>query len=111
QSELRVRGSGWLHNPSVFGRLGRVCYRQRKLVVAAWLLIVLASLPLIPSIPRLLKPGGFADPTLEAQRAEALLQREVGDRDSLVAVFEPTDRSGRADDPAFLAAVERPLAP
>ncbi|HEY3111524.1 MAG TPA: MMPL family transporter, partial [Chloroflexota bacterium] len=95
----------------MFRRLGRSCYRRRRLVVAAWLLLLLASLPLIPSIPRLLKPGGFADPTLESQRAQSVLQREVGDRDSLVAVFEPADRSGRADEPAFLADIERTLAP
>jgi uncharacterized membrane protein YdfJ with MMPL/SSD domain len=95
----------------VFGRLGRVCYRRRKLVVAAWLLLLLATLPLTPSIPRLLKPGGFADPSLESQQTQALLQHEVGDRDSLLAVFEPTDPQVRADDSIFLAAVERTLAP
>jgi RND superfamily putative drug exporter len=94
----------------MFGRLGLLCYRRRRLVVAAWLALVLASLPLVPSIPGLLKPGGFADPTLESQQAQALLAREVGERDSLVAVFQPADLTP-ADDPAFLAAVDATLAP
>ncbi len=97
----------------MFCALGRFAYSRRKLIVLAWLVVVALGLPLIPGLPRLLKPGGFSDPTLEAQRAADVMARELGDRGaSLVVVFPVAGTPFQnADDPAFLDAADAALAP
>src|SRR5262245_41031246 len=62
----------------VFVSLGRLVYRFRMPIVGAWLLLGLASLPLAPQLPRILKAGGYGDPRLESQRAAEMLGSALG---------------------------------
>src|SRR5688500_13778005 len=82
----------------MFAALGRFAYRRRWAIVAAWLVLVLAGLPLLPSLPGLLKPGGFENPAMESARAGAVLRDELGQRGSvLVAVFRSSDARAVAE--------------
>jgi RND superfamily putative drug exporter len=93
----------------MFLLLGRACYRYGKLVLAAWLILVAASLPLLPGLPGRLSPGGFESPSLESQRAARALAEDLGERGAnVIAIFTP--QSGPADDPAFLDQVDAQLA-
>src|SRR5688500_7971449 len=88
----------------MFAALGRFAHRRRWAIVAAWVALVLAGLPLLPSLPGLLKPGGFENPSMESARAGAALRDELGQRGSvLVAVFR--NGHGRGSSPEFVRAV------
>jgi RND superfamily putative drug exporter len=88
----------------MFAALGRLTYRHRWPIVALWLLAVLLGLPLLPSLPGLLKPGGFENSSMESSRAGAVLRDDLGQRGSvLVAVFRNVH--GRAAAPEFLRAI------
>ena len=98
----------------MFRALGRHSYRHRRAVIVLWLLVVLVGLPLIPGLPRLLKPGGFSDPNLESERARQIVEDSLGQRGAyLVAIFQirPGEQWTSADDPRFFDAIEKQLAP
>ncbi len=71
-----------------FDRLGRFVARRAWWVVGAWVLVVLAALPLAPQVPGQLSAGGFILDDLESARAKSLLEAELGSPPSaLVVVF------------------------
>ena len=61
----------------MFHSLGLFAYRRRYLVIAAWIVVLCASLPLLPRLHSVLHGGGFANGTSEADRALALLQSDL----------------------------------
>ena len=87
-----------------FERLGRFVARRARLVIGAWAVLLLLSLPLAPQVPGALSAGGFILDDLESARAKALLEDELGAPPSaLVVVFSsPTLEAGT---PAFELAV------
>ncbi|HEV8638189.1 MAG TPA: MMPL family transporter [Chloroflexota bacterium] len=88
----------------MFAALGRFAYRRRWLIVALWLVVVLVGLPLLPSLPARLRPGGFSNRSLEAERAFDAVRNDLGQSGSvLVALFPSAEK--RAGDPAFLEGV------
>jgi putative drug exporter of the RND superfamily len=88
----------------MFAALGRLTYRHRRLIVGLWLLAGVIGLPMLPSLPALLKPGGFENSSMESARAGALLRDDLGQRGSvLVAVFR--NGHGRASTAEFLRAI------
>ena len=93
----------------MFEWLGGFVYRRRWLIVIIWALAGLASLPLAPGLPNILKAGGYGDPSLESQRASALLSQALGQQAStLIVVFHSDSLS--VDDPRFLAAAQAAVA-
>ncbi|HVB97235.1 MAG TPA: hypothetical protein VNG11_05850, partial [Chloroflexota bacterium] len=93
----------------MFEWLGGFVYRRRWLIVIIWALAGLASLPLAPGLPKILKAGGYGDPSLESQRASALLSQALGQQAStLIVVFHSDSLS--VDDPRFLAAAQAAVA-
>jgi RND superfamily putative drug exporter len=90
---------------SVFLTFGRFIYRHRWPVVLTWLIVGLASLPLAPTLPRYLKAGGYADDTLESQRAGELLASALGWKASSLIVIFHSD-SLTTDDPRFFEAAD-----
>ncbi len=70
----------------LFARLGRFVVRRRWLVVAIWVVILLAAVPLAPRVVGVLRAGGFILDDLESARAKALLQAELATPPSAVVV-------------------------
>ena len=87
---------------------GRTTYRFRWPIALAWLLALVAALPLLPALPGRLRAGGFADPNLPASRAQATLERELGLPANGAAVFYVSSDRPYAD-PAVRAAVSASL--
>lgn len=90
----------------MFESFGRLVYRFRWSIVVAWALLALASLPLAPGLPGILKAGGYGDPELESERASALLAEKLGWQSSTLIVVFHSDAL-TVDDPRFLAATSR----
>jgi putative drug exporter of the RND superfamily len=85
---------------TVFERLGRVAYRRRWQIVAAWAVLLLVALPLAPRASGALHAGGFNLADLESSRARAELHDELGLPESaLVLVYSST--TVRAGEPEF----------
>src|SRR5262245_49738394 len=83
-----------------FERLGRWCARHRRLVVGAWLAVVILAIPLAIRAPDALRAGGFISPDLESARAKALLETEIGVAQAAVVVVLHSEAT-RAGEPAF----------
>jgi putative drug exporter of the RND superfamily len=94
----------------MFYRIGRFSYHHRWLVIAIWLLCLLASAPLIPRLTNVLEVGGFSNPNIEAARARALLEEDIASfaPSTLVVIFESDALV--ATDPAFAAEADAALA-
>ena len=72
----------------MFDRIGRLSSRFRWWVIAAWGVLMLAALPILPSIEAPLKVGGFSSEGAEGARTTALLERELDySPSSLVLVY------------------------
>src|SRR5215217_3892805 len=84
-------------------------YRHRKSVIAAWLILFIASVPFLPRAEEPLKVGGFSSDKTEAARARAVLERELRFSPSTVVVIFESDTM-LATDPAFLAKTREALA-
>ncbi|HEY6056858.1 MAG TPA: MMPL family transporter, partial [Candidatus Limnocylindrales bacterium] len=88
-----------------FERLGRLAYRRRWWFLAGWAAILLLALPFAPRAPSALRAGGFNLEDLEASRARATLEHELGlPPSALVIVFESLRPDLLAGEPAFEAA-------
>src|SRR5215204_5318103 len=70
-----------------FYRLGRWVHGRRWLVIAVWLIAVVAALPVAPSASRALSPGGFATSQLEASQATRTIQTALGENPSTLLVI------------------------
>lgn len=97
---------------SVFERLGLAVHRRRWWVVGAWALILLVALPIAPRIAGALRAGGFSLGDLEAARARATLEQELGVAPSAVVVVMRSDalRAGTPEFEAAAAAAIRDIA-
>jgi putative drug exporter of the RND superfamily len=92
---------------TLFERLGLFCARRRHLVVAAWLLLLVAAAPLVPQLPGALRSGGFSTTDLEATRASLVLEEELGASPSAMVILLQSQSEARAGEPEFeLAAAE-----
>ncbi len=90
---------------TAFERLGRLVYRRRWWVVAAWAVVLLVAIPLAPRAGSVLRAGGFVLDDLEASRAATLLEQRLGVPPSaLVIVFDSPSPGVVAGTPAFEAA-------
>jgi putative drug exporter of the RND superfamily len=93
-----------------FHRLGLSCARHRRLVVAVWLLLLFAALPLAPQLPGALRAGGFSTDDLEASRARLVLEEELGASPSAMVILLQSQTDARAGEPAFELAAAQVLA-
>ncbi len=94
----------------MFYRLGRFSVVHRRVVVALWLLVLLASAPIIPRLTDVLEVGGFSNDSTEAARARAMLDAQLpGYSSSVLVVIFTSDRLN-AFDPQFAAAADAALA-
>ncbi len=89
----------------MFAFLGRFAYRCRWPIIAAWALLLLAAVPVLPRIEEPMKVGGFSSAETEAARARETLERELGFSPSMMVVIFQSDRF-TATDPGFVAQVE-----
>ncbi|TAK22875.1 MAG: MMPL family transporter [Chloroflexota bacterium] len=84
--------------------LSHIATRYPWRVIAAWLAIAVVGTPFVVGLPAKLKPGGFSDPSLEAERALGVIAREIRPPGQvLVAIFVPA--ANEALDDRFLGAV------
>jgi len=93
----------------VFAGLGRVAARRRWLIIAAWVVLLVAALPFVRRVAEPLQVGGFSSPETEAARARAVLERELGFAPSTMVVIFRSERPA-ASEPAFAEQVEATLA-
>jgi RND superfamily putative drug exporter len=93
----------------MFDAFGRLVYRHRWPIVVAWAFIALAALPLAPSLPGVLKAGGYGDPRLDSQHASVVLGQALGWQSSTLVVLFHSDTL-TTDDPRFVAAADRAIA-
>ncbi len=92
-----------------FLTLGRIVYRWRWGVVAAWALLLLVCLPFAPHAGSAFKVGGFSNPQIESARARAALEAGLDFHASvLLVIFRHPEWV--AEDPRYLAEVDRALA-
>jgi RND superfamily putative drug exporter len=84
-------------------------HAHARLVIGAWVLIVLCALPFAPQAPGALQAGGFDLPTLESARSRAALESELGAPPSalVLAISSSTLIPGT---PQFEAAAQRAVA-
>jgi RND superfamily putative drug exporter len=93
----------------MFHSLGLFAFRRRYLVIAAWIVVLCASVPLLPRLHSVLHGGGFANGTSEADRALALLQSDLRYYPSAVTIIF-SDKRLHVGEPAFKSDMERALA-
>ncbi len=91
---------GHLYLGEMFYSLGLFAFRRRYVIIAAWIVVVLASLPLLPQLEGVLQGGGFANGTTDSDRVLALLQNDLHYYPSSVDVIF-SDPRRRIDDPSF----------
>ncbi len=85
---------------SRFERLGRWSARHRRLVLAAWAILIVAAAPLALRTPDALRAGGFIREDLESARAKTVLEDEIGVAQAALVVVFHADAL-RAGEPAF----------
>ena len=92
-----------------FERLGAFVHAHARLVIGAWVLIVLCALPFAPQAPGALQAGGFDLPTLESARSRTALESELGAPPSalVLAISSSTLIPGT---PQFETAAQRAVA-
>ena len=92
-----------------FEQLGAFVHAHARLVIGAWVLIVLCALPFAPQAPGALQAGGFDLPTLESARSRAALESELGAPPSalVLAISSTTLTPGT---PQFETAAQRAIA-
>jgi putative drug exporter of the RND superfamily len=95
---------------TLFGRIGLFCARRRRLVLAAWLVLLAVAVPLAPQLPAALSAGGFTTDDLEASRARLVLEQEVGAAPSAMVILLESETDARAGEPTFEIAVAQALA-
>jgi RND superfamily putative drug exporter len=93
----------------VFEFLGRFAYRRRWIIVAAWLLVLLAALPILPHVERPMKVGGFSSPHTEAAHARDVLEQQLGFSPSTMVVIYRSEKMA-LKDPQALAEIRASLA-
>ncbi len=93
----------------MFYRLGGAIYYRRWVVLAVWLVALLASIPFAPRVGSALDGGGFSNGISESVLANNLLVTDLKFNPSLSIVFSST--SLRAADPRFRTAVDAALGP
>ncbi len=82
----------------MFSWLGRVSYRWRRVVVALWGLLVLATLPILAQVEEPLKVGGFSSPEIESARGRAALEEQLGASPSQLVVIYQSETLLATDD-------------
>lgn len=93
----------------MFESFGRFVYRHRWPAIVIWAIVSLVALPLAPSLPGVLKAGGYGDPQLESQHASDVLGDALGWQSSTLVVLFHSDAL-TTDDPRFAAAANRAVA-
>ncbi|WP_162466696.1 MMPL family transporter [Streptomyces taklimakanensis] len=82
-------------------RIGAIVVRYRYAVMTVWLVLVVASLAVLTSLPRMLQPPDITvDRSASAAASELIAERfpDIGTRQVMLAF---TSRSLRADDPVY----------
>lgn len=77
----------------MFFRLGRFAYHHRWQVIVAWLIVFLASVPILPRVTGVLAVGGFSSSGTQTDRAQHVLETEIpgySPSDLVVIFHDPT---------------------
>ncbi len=87
----------------MFLHLGRFAYRRRWYVIAAWLIVFIASVPILPRVTGVLAVGGFSSRGTETARAQQILETQIPgySPSDLVIIFH--DPALTANSPDFIA--------
>ena len=91
------------HESRMFQSLGRFTYRYRWYVIIAWILLLVASIPILPRVPGELAAGGFSSPHTEAAQARVTLEQNIPGYNPSTMIVMFQDQQLTATDPAFVA--------
>lgn len=78
----------------MFERIGRFACHHRWWIVGVWAVLVLATLPLLPSLERVVKVGGFSASNSESERATEHLEQTLGLSPSSFVIVYSSDTLG-----------------
>ena len=89
--------------------IGEVVVRRKYLVLATWVLIVLAGAPFFPRAAEFLKPGGFSNESFPSVQARQVLQERL-ELSSLTVDFVFSHPEWSVFDPRFTTALDEAIA-
>jgi len=92
---------------SALHRLGAFTVRRRWWVLAAWLVLFLAALPLLAKLTSRLSQGGFEIPGSQSDQVREAIENEFRGQFNLTDLLVMNSDTLTADDPEFRAAFER----
>ena len=93
----------------MFERLGRFVFRHRRVVIAAWLVIILLSAIVAPKVSSRLSMGSVAPTRGETMEGYRILEEELGiTPNTMVVAFR--SETLHADDPLFMDEMDAALA-
>ncbi len=93
----------------MFLKLGRFAYRHRWHIIAAWLIVFVASIPILPRVSGVLAVGGFSSQGTQTARAQRVLETQIPgySPSDLVIIFH--DPTLNANSPQFIAQTQQAL--
>lgn len=93
----------------LFYRLGKVVFRLRWLILAAWLITAMACIPLLPKAVTVFQTTGFSVDGSESVRTDDLLKREFGfGKNKFIAIYSSKQLS--TNNPLFMKKIKSSLA-
>lgn len=93
-----------------FYRLGGTVYRLRWLVIAAWVLIIMACLPVLPHISSPFKTMGFMDESAKSTHVNQQLEKKLGYNSQNNIIITYSSKTLTADNPRFFRNIKKSLA-
>jgi uncharacterized membrane protein YdfJ with MMPL/SSD domain len=88
---------------------GALVIRRKYIVLATWIIVILAALPFFPRADEFLKPGGFSNESFPSVQARKVLQERL-ELTTLSVDFVFSHPDWSPFDPRFSGAVESAVA-
>ena len=105
QASEGAAGADAAERRSAFYRLGLFARRRRWIILAVWLLGMVAAVPLLMQLTDRLSNGGFGKPGSQSDRVQRILERDFG-RSELTSSLVVHSDEFVAEDEEFAATVE-----
>lgn len=94
-----------------FYGLGVLVYRTRWVIIALWLIAIMACVPFIADIMSPFKSTGFVDETSKSAKADAFLTRSLGYNSANQVMVIAQSKTLLATDPLFMHKIKQAFAP
>lgn len=94
---------------NLFYRLGGCAYRLRWLVIAVWIGMIIACLPVLPHISSPFKTMGFMDESAKSTQVNHKLEKNLGYSSQNNLIITYSSNTLTTDDPLFFSKIKRSL--